>query len=127
MAELGGQNNIKCIVDGVNNALDYFKFSNNKANNPWYFPSVGEYTSLLEEQGFVVREAIYYDRPTELEGGKEGLRNWLKMFGGFFFENIPLEIYDDVLTCVENECQIHLFKNGKWFADYKRLRIKVEK
>lgn len=127
VVELGGKDNIKCITDGINSALEHFKFSNNKNNNPWYFPSVSEYTSALEKQGFIVREVVYYDRPTELEGEDEGLRNWLKMFAGFFFENIPLEIYDDMLSYIENECRPHLFKNGKWFADYKRLRIKAEK
>lgn len=127
VAELGGQDNIKCIVDGINSALDYFNFSNNKGNNPWYFPSVSEYTSILEKQGFIVREVVYYDRPTKLEGGEEGLQNWLKMFAGFFFENVPLEIYNNMLTHIEDKCQMHLFKNGEWFADYKRLRIKVEK
>ncbi|NYT27629.1 MAG: hypothetical protein H0A76_06850 [Candidatus Thiodubiliella endoseptemdiera] len=44
---------------------------------------MSEYTSILEKQGFIVREVVYYDRPTKLEGGEEGLRNWLKMFAGF--------------------------------------------
>lgn len=36
---------------------------------PWYFPSIGEYTSLMEEVGFEVIYAVYFERPSKLLGG----------------------------------------------------------
>ena len=120
-------NNIKLIVEGINSALDQFGFPQNKSKNPWRFLSVGEYAPILEKQGFIVREVVYYDRPTELDEDSKGLRNWVDMFASFFFEGVPDETYEKMLLHIENELRPHLFENGKWYADYKRLRIKAEK
>ena len=127
VTEFGGKDNIKLIVEGINSALDQFGFSQNKSKNPWRFLSVGEYTSILEKQGFIVREVVYYDRPTELDEDSKGLRNWVDMFASFFFEGVPDETYEKMLLHIENELRPHLFEDGKWYADYKRLRIKAEK
>ena len=39
----------------------------------------------------------------------------------------PDEIYEKMLLHIENELRPYLFEDGKWYADYKRLRIKAEK
>src|SRR5438552_227541 len=49
--------------------------------NPWYFPTIGEYATILQQHGFEVNFAILFDRPTALEGGAQGLANWFAMFG----------------------------------------------
>lgn len=127
VVEFGGGDNIRHIVMGINNALDRFGYSQNKAHNPWYFPSVSEYCSVLERQGFVVRDLAYFDRPTELEDGEAGLKNWITMFGKLFFEGVPPEIYEEMMLFIEDQMNPVLFRNGTWFADYKRLRIRAEK
>ena len=127
IAEFGGKKNIEKIVEGIDKALDKFGYSENKNKNPWVFLSVGEYTSLLEKQGFIVRNVHYYDRPTKLDHGAHGLRNWLEMFAFFFFENIKHETLEKIFPYIEDELRPELFKDGVWFADYKRLRIKAEK
>ena len=44
--------------------------------NPWYFPSLGQYTTLLESHGFRVHIAHHFDRPTKLPEGKDGVKYW---------------------------------------------------
>ena len=127
VAEFGGKDNIKLIVAGINNSLDTFGFSQNKQKNPWCFLSAGEYSQLLENQGFIVRKVSYYNRFTDLDDEDKGLRNWINMFASFFFEGVPDDIYQKMLLCVEDELRPYLFKDGRWYADYKRLRIKAEK
>ena len=127
IAEMGGQYNIQAIVDGINYALDKFNFSDNKRFNPWVFPSVAEYTSILEKQGFTVREVYYYDRPTKLEDGNNGLRNWVNMFASFFFEGVPEGTYKLMLNEIEAHAKSKLLKDNIWYADYKRLRLKAVK
>ena len=57
VAEFGGKGNIRAIVTAIGNALDdkwILAVSAKPAlfTDPWYFPSIGEYTTLLEKQGF---------------------------------------------------------------------------
>lgn len=35
---------------------------------PFYFPAIGEYASLMEDAGFLVRTALLFDRKTKLMG-----------------------------------------------------------
>ena len=81
--------------------------------NPWYFPSIGEYAPLLERQGFEVRFATLFDRPTQLEG-ENGLENWLVMFGGAL-TNDP--------RALAERLRPKMYRNGMWTVDYRRLRI----
>src|SRR6056297_343493 len=76
VAELGGDGNVAAIVDAVLAELAERGYD---ADNPWHFPTVGEYASRLERHGFEVRDATLFDRPTELDG-EDGLANWLDVF-----------------------------------------------
>jgi len=51
LAEFGGKGNVKAIVTAIYNAMQAAGYPAN-ALNPWYFPSIGEYGTLLEKQGF---------------------------------------------------------------------------
>ena len=92
----------------------------------WYFPSIGEYTPLLERAGFRVAQAFEFDRMTELEG-EHGMRDWLDMFCAPFFKSIPETERPAVVRRVVDRLRPKLFRDGRWWADYKRLRFKAEK
>ena len=51
VAEFGGKGNIQAIHTALLRALDDFGLANKAGWNPWYYPSVGEYASLLERHG----------------------------------------------------------------------------
>lgn len=90
---------------------------------PFYFPTVGEYASLLETVGFQVRYAALFDRPTELKG-EHGLKDWIHMFIKTPFSVVESkaereEIIDQVVDSLHDK----LYQNGKWYADYVRLRM----
>jgi len=59
--------------------------------NPWYYPSVSEYASLLETNGFEVRFITLFDRPTPLADGEAGMRNWITMFGSYYSAKLSPE------------------------------------
>ncbi len=126
VAEMGGKGNIEAIISTIERSLDHFGYSENKSQYPWVFFTAGEYASLMEKVGFIIRDVYYFDRPTEL-GGEDGLRQWLTMFGDIFFNNISKEKLMEIYSFIETELRDELFLNGKWWADYKRLRVKVEK
>ncbi len=87
-----------------------------------YYPSVSEYTRLLEAQGFRIEYARHFDRPTPLNG-PEGLRNWVQMFRNNILQNLSPLQREQFLQRVEDIARPQLFHDGKWWADYVRLRV----
>jgi trans-aconitate methyltransferase len=122
--EMGGKGN----VDDITGALEKALHSRGYAYKPfWYFPSVGEYTSLLEEYDFRVNQVLYFDRETELADPENGIVEWLQMFGSHFLEQIPEEDRLPVLQEAQEALRATNFRNGKWYSRYVRLRVKAEK
>jgi hypothetical protein len=78
---------------------------------------------LLEAQGFRVTFASHFDRPTKLDNGDLGLRNWLFTFTDNIIESLPNNKRDEVISAVERGLKPILFRDGSWFADYRRIRI----
>jgi trans-aconitate methyltransferase len=120
VAELGGAGNVRRIADALRAELADRGYD---ADDPWYFPSIGEYAPRLEGHGFEVRSARLFDRPTELEDGEDGLGNWIRMFGEEFFEGVPEEERAAIVGAIEDELRPALFREGTWVADYRRLRF----
>lgn len=120
VAECGGVGNVVAITNAVEAALADRGY---EITHPWYFPSVGEYASRLETYGFEVQRAKLFDRPTTLEHGEQGLREWLGTFGDHFFGPLSAAEQDAVLTDVEAALRDDLFRDGSWIADYRRLRF----
>ena len=98
-----------------------------KYTMPFYFPCISEYASLVEQAGFQVRTAILFDRFTELKGDN-GLKDWMTMFIKTPFSVI--ESHEEKELIVDEavkRLQTSLYQNGKWYADYVRLRMKTLK
>ncbi len=122
VAEFGGKGNIKAIVTAIYQAMQNAGYPADEALNPWYFPSIGEYGSLLEKQGLQLTFAILFDRPTPLEG-EQGMQNWIRMFGNSFLNAFPADTQNSILTDIEQQLRPILYQNGTWFADYRRIRV----
>lgn len=123
VAEFGGKGNVKAIIDAIYSAVEALLCPPKQELNPWYFPSLGEYSALLEDHGFLVTYAALVDRLTPLESGEKGLRLWLDMFGGDFMIDVPEEKRGDVIRYIETRLRPDLYREGTWFADYKRIRV----
>jgi trans-aconitate methyltransferase len=123
VAEFGGKGNVEAIVRAILSVLSEIGCEEPEALNPWYFPSVGEYAGLLENQGFEVSYAVLFDRPTFLEGGNAGMANWIEMFASDFFANLSDEVRSQVIDAVVERLRSTLYHNGNWIADYRRIRI----
>ncbi len=121
VAEFGGRGNVRRLMAAVKQAAA--EVAGVTLQNRWYYPSVGEYAGLLERQGLEVTFAALIDRPTRLEDGERGLRNWLAMFGGRWLEPTPESAREAVVSRSEELLRTELFRDGAWFADYRRLRV----
>lgn len=121
VAEFGGGNNVQALYDGFCAALREHG-QPLPAAFPWYFPTPAEYATLLETQGFQVQAARLFPRPTPLEGA-EGLRNWYVMFLGEHLERLAPVDRERVLNASERRLRPTQWQNGRWVADYIRLRV----
>ena len=119
VAEFGGHGNIATLREAVAQALSRRGKSVDWSKR-WYFPRLGEYTSLLERHGFEVSEARWWARPTKLEDGAAGLRNWVQMF---LSELVAEHASDDFYAEVDDFCRPTLWHSDHWQLDYVRLRV----
>ncbi|MBC8156006.1 MAG: methyltransferase domain-containing protein [Bacteroidetes bacterium] len=125
VTEFGGKDNIGQISRALTQQLQTRGYE--RQPSWWYFPSVGDYASVLEKHGFRVRLAWHYDRDTRLDDPKTGLTDWIEQFGSNFFVGVSDADKAAVLAAVDAQLRPMLFRNGSWFADYKRLRVVAEK
>lgn len=107
--EMGGKGNTQAVLDAMREVAG-------PVETPWYFPSVGEYTSLLERHGFEIAFATLFDRPTRAEG-EDGLEDWLAMFASSMLASA------EVRREVANRLRPRMFRDGAWVVDYRRLRV----
>lgn len=127
VAEFGGKGNIDIILGTIGKVLSEDYGIDVNQLNPWYFPSIAEYSTLLEEQGFRVTYAVHFDRPTKLEDGEHGLVDWLNMFANHFFKELADEQKKAAFKKIMMEAKKELFQDGSWHLDYTRLRIRAIK
>lgn len=121
VVEFGGKGNIAGLSQGFEEAAR--EVANVAVEHGRVYPSIAEYSGLLEKHGLLVRQAALFDRPTKLEDGEAGLRNWLLQFNRAVLAQIPPSLHEAVIRATEEKLQSTLFHQGSWFADYVRLRI----
>ena len=122
VVEFGGYGNVAHLISAMHAAAARFGWHFGNEVNPWYFPTIGEYAKLLESTGFDVTHAVLFDRPAPLEG-PDGLLNWVKMFGQRFINAIPPNRQATFLADTHAAARDTLYRDGRWIADYRRLRI----
>ena len=125
VVELGGKGNIAAITRAVRDAI--WEVLQVEVEYGRYYPSISEYSGLVERHGLLVRSAVLFDRPTKLEAGAQGLRNWIAMFDQGVMRNVPDDKKEQVIRKVEDKTRRILFVDGYWFADYRRLRMVAHK
>lgn len=128
VAEFGGKGNIRKIHRALYQAITSRGHEAEQTIEEWkYYPTIGEYASLLEQQGFRVTDASHFDRPTPLEGGDGGLRNWMHVFTNNLLNLLPEGAREESIREVEERLRPELFRDGTWYADYRRIRVRAVK
>jgi len=127
VAEFGGRGNIDGIYLSIKSVFANHYGIDADTRNPWYYPSLGQYASLLESQGFRVHTAHHFDRPTKLSGGKDGIKHWLLQFGDHFFTGFTVEEKNEAIDRISQTARETLWHKDAFYGDYKRLRVYAEK
>ncbi|MEL6593038.1 MAG: class I SAM-dependent methyltransferase [Bacteroidota bacterium] len=124
--EFGGKGNVGQMVAALQAQLSKHGYPDNAKIDFWFFPSIGEYASELEAEGFRVRLAEHFDRPTPLVGA-DGMRTWFLMFADTFFAGVPLAEREIILDATQESLGPTHWSDEGWLADYKRIRIVATK
>ena len=125
VGELGGHACVGAIIVALHTSIAKRGVRNPEAVNPWYFPTVDEYTERLERAGFVTGSVQLIPRPTPLPAG---MRGWLETFANPFCAVLPKEernaFLDEVTATLK---PVLCDRRGNWTADYTRLRFVARK
>ena len=122
VAEFGGKGNVGAIVRALLSVLSEIGCEEPEALNPWYCPSIGEYTGLLEKQGFYVHD-LSFPRRARLSG-TEDLETWIRGFVDEFLPELSKDVrWQQVINSVEERLPPALYCDGNWIADYRIIRV----
>jgi trans-aconitate methyltransferase len=124
VGEMGGYGCVakikKALVDALNR-----RGIDGDAAVPWYFPTVEDYSDKLLKGGFKINTIALIPRPTVLPGDVTG---WLETFGENFISKLPENGRPAYIAEVREVLKPALCDaDGKWVADYVRLRFSAEK
>lgn len=120
VAEMGATGNVAVVMEAVDRACEDAGLPQRAW--PWFFPSPAQYAAMLEDAGLEVRELDFRDRPTKLTG-TDGFTGWLAMFAGEALSDVPAEVLDRATEIAKPA----LWRDGAWWADYRRLRFRAVK
>ncbi|MDD5365683.1 MAG: methyltransferase domain-containing protein [Gallionellaceae bacterium] len=123
VAEFGGWRNCAALEAAFGPALK--RIAGRDYVSPWYFPRLSDYAGLLENNGLCVRAAWYFDLATPLKG-EDGLRQWVYQFLPHHLDGLAPAATEAVLAATEAELRPAIWRDGAWWADYRRLRVVAE-
>ena len=123
VCEFGGKNCAEsvhftleqCFAD---RGLKYRRFN--------YFPTIAEYTAILERNGLRPDYAVLFDRPTPQSPGKTVV-DWIEMFVKEPFKDMDEKQKAEILQETENRLRPKLCKDDNWIIDYVRIRVRARK
>jgi SAM-dependent methyltransferase len=124
IGEMGGHGNVARIAEALIDGLDRRGLDGAGAV-PWYFPTPEAYRARLEARGFAVESVALIERPTPLPGDMAG---WLATFAEAFITRLPAAgrgayVAEVIETLRSRLCDAE----GRWTADYVRLRFAAHK
>jgi trans-aconitate methyltransferase len=124
VGEFGGHGCVETIKRTLIEALRR-RGIDGDALNPWYFPTVGDYSARLLRRGFAVRYIALIPRPTPLPTEING---WLETFAQSFMAPLANGARAAFVDEVREALRPKLCDDGgKWFADYVRIRFVADK
>lgn len=121
VTEFAASGNTAIVLAAIQQALEEHGYTW-AGRNPWYHPTIGEYTSLLEQQGFRVMSAQHFDlwRPLNIA---QGIRRWLQPFDHYFFHDVLPEHKTAIYDQIEAAVRPQLMQDDQWMLDTSRIRV----
>jgi len=123
VCEFGGEGNAFALVSAMEEVfVKHPEFG--VFDDPWYFPSVGAYKTLLESEGFRVEYAELIPRPTPMDD----IMHWLDIFANGVTKHLSQEQFETFKEECRDILKTKIYsKEEGWMLDYIRLRVKAVK
>lgn len=123
VAEMGGHGNIAAIRVAFAAVLARHGFASlGERGN--YYPTQEDYSHRLERHGFAIKRILLFPRPTSLN--EDGMAGWLNTFCRGALDRVPRELRDTVVDeTVSLLASVLRDHDGRWTADYVRLRFEA--
>ena len=122
VGEFGGKGNVEAIRAALHGGLR-LRGIDPWSVDPWYYPSLEEFSELLKQFGFIVESIELIPRPTKLPGA---ITSWLEIFAQPFTKSLSESQRPDFILEVVSQLAPRLKQpDGAWYADYVRLRFKA--
>lgn len=121
--EMGGKGNNAAMHAALAKAFEKHGYT---YEIPFYLPSLEEYATRVANHGFLIEMAMFFKRPTKLRG-ESGAADWIDMFASRPMSTLPEDVRETVKAEAVEFMRPELYRNGQWFADYVRLRMKARK
>ncbi|KAJ7920843.1 S-adenosyl-L-methionine-dependent methyltransferase [Mycena leptocephala] len=121
VVEMGGAMNVIGIRSALHRALKSRGYDPISLD-PWFFPTVEEYTKLLIAASFQPLEISLTPRVTPLS---DGIRGWLEVFARkSILKDCPDSEATEIINEVEEVCRVDCQDTlGNWYMMYTRLRF----
>ena len=124
VGEFGGYGNVETVRQALHASLRCRGFDP-LAVDPWYYPSVAQYTAVLNSSGFDVQSMELIPRPTRLPGD---VLEWLDLFAQPFINALDRNERQNFIDEVRRQIAPTLCDSaGAWTMDYVRLRFLAAK
>ena len=120
VGEFGGAGNVAQLHGALDEAARARGLPDFDAHK--YFPTIGHWANILENAGFEARLMLLFDRPTPLDG-PDGAYHWLQQFCAYYLDDLSASDREAVTRDAQERARPALFREEKWFADYRRIRF----
>jgi len=121
VAEMGGHGNIAAIRVALMAVMSRHGFDG-REDNVNYYPTADGYARRLARHGFKVERMSLIPRPTLL--GEGGMSGWIRTFRRGVLDTLPEAMRETVVEeAVALLEPVLRDEEGKWTADYVRLRF----
>ena len=121
VAEMGGHGNVAAIRVAFAAVLARHGFTS-MGDRGNYYPTAEAYSLRLERHGFTVERALLFPRPTPLNDA--GMTGWLNTFCRGVLDTLPEDLREKIVhetvALLAPALRDH---DGRWIADYVRLRF----
>ncbi|KII86629.1 hypothetical protein PLICRDRAFT_163835 [Plicaturopsis crispa FD-325 SS-3] len=123
VGEMGGFTNCIGVRSAIHHVLKQRGYDPEKLD-PWFFPSVDEYSELLQAASFRPTHVSLTPRFTPLST-PGGLGDWIRLFvRSSFLKDFSDAEADSIIDEVVEACRVSCMDgNGKWAMIYTRLRF----
>ena len=124
--EMGGEGNIAILRGGIRDELTARGYPV-PAEDPQWYASPEQFARVYGAAGFADIDARIIPRETELAAG---VAEWVKTFRAGWLDaaQVPEGERDEVAAAIERRLKPQLRRpDGRWFADYVRLRFIMRK